>query len=129
MALNSGQIVRKPDATIDRNFFLPPNLVELQYKVVESYDDDSPITLVDETGAPLPPVAAPFNTPTEDGGFGTPADTVLPVENKLPVPGRPTLISETIRTTPGGNIVIDAVLEIPDIPGITEVDVRVSKVL
>lgn len=128
MGINSGQVVKKPDITIDPNFFLPPNLSEVEYKVEQIFGDDSPQDLVDENGEVVV-LVEPFNAVTEDGSFGTLGDSIQVAEDKLPVPGKPTLVSQTTRATPGGNIVIDVVLDVPDIPGIQEVDIRISKIL
>jgi hypothetical protein len=128
MTITSGQVITTPDVTIEQSFFLPPGLVNVTHKFEEQLGDDSPPDVVDDAGNVVV-LDEPFNAIAEDGSYATVADISLPVESKLPVPGRPTVLSETVRVTPGGNVVIDVVLEVPDIVGVTEVDVRIGKVL
>jgi hypothetical protein len=37
------------------------------------------------------------------------------------------VISETIRTAPDGTSLVDVVIEVQDIPGIQQIDVKVTK--
>lgn len=116
MAISNRDIVEKQPVVLDPNFFLPPNVVDVRY--INDQDtagfygsdtvDDSDETVLED------PIVDP------DDGTTTP--------NVIDAPTTMTIISQTVRVNPDGAFVVDVVIEVEDIPGIANYDVRLTKV-
>ena len=63
----------------------------------------------------------------ESGPEGVDDDGGVPRE-EMATPLVTGIISQTIRTSPGGNQVVDIVIEVEDIPGAINYDYRIAKV-
>lgn len=63
------------------------------------------------------------------GGTGGSADFPFPqgtTPGVLP-PTSFTVISQQVRIAPDGGLVVDVILEFPDVPGVDHIDVRIAK--
>ena len=116
MTLNQNQIIAVPVIEIDPSNFLPPGVLNLRYTNTappsSSYtlpEDPTLITPSDPSQPPLPPT---------DGGSKPPA---------LRPPATCTVVSQTVRVVADGSFVVDLVLDVEDVPGVTNYDVRVTK--
>lgn len=100
---------------LDPNFFLPPGVVDLRYVNDQDtdglYPDDDPTEAVDP-----------------DTGENTDGDiNVGDVNTALAPPANITIISQTVRPVSGGSYVVDVVIDVEDVPGVTNYETRLSK--
>lgn len=124
MTLNTGNVVKKPAVVIDPNFFVPPNVIDIRYKNETDFNGT-------EINSP-----ARYTTPESEGEFDNLVEgdeigydfPVEPVDDSLPVPSNITVISQSPHLGPGGAVLVDLVIDIPDMPGVTDVDVRVTRI-
>jgi hypothetical protein len=126
MTINTGQIVQKPETTLTGHFFLPPNVVDLRYKTEEEIradeQTDDPEATTEVPGAEEPVV---IEVPT--GEFTDPLGTP-PATPEIPAPDWMTVISQSVKIGNDGTTLVDVIIEVQDIPGVTTVDVAVTKV-
>ena len=115
MADSTRNVASTQPAVLDPNFFLPPNVVDLRYLNDNDtdglYPDDD---LVDDTES--------------DSGLPADGDSTVsdPTASLLP-PANITIVSQTVRPVSGGNYVVDVVIDVEDVPGITSYETRLSK--
>lgn len=94
---------------LDPRFFKPPNVIDIRdanSRDGSDYYDDGP----------------------GDSGGGTGSDPIVDPEIEIPRP--PTsfeVVGQIVRTQPDGSQVVDVTLEVPDMPGVKEYEVRVAK--
>jgi hypothetical protein len=127
MTINTGQIIQRPTTTVDGNFFIPPGVVDLRYKTEEEIraedannDDPSPENSTPESAPEFEVVdvsAAPFAE-----GTGTP-----PANPEIPAPDWLTVVSQTVKFSNDGTSLVDVIIEVQDIPGVSLIDVAVTK--
>lgn len=111
------------DKGLDPSFFLPPNVIDLRYSNTNGDSADG-----EEDGGPEPldTESPPMGEVLNDEGFG---DLSSPeVAAALPIPEGLTIVSQTVRTKPGGGYVVDVVVDVTDMPGIENFDLAVTKV-
>lgn len=126
-------IIQTPPVTLDPRLFVPDGVIDIGVKSTE-IDPDNP------TANPLDDEEITENGSGTDVGTGddggdspvyTPPTNDVPAENgesdALPVPQSINIVSQTIRIAPDGSSLVDVVIEIDDIPGVTNFDVRVTK--
>lgn len=99
--VSNRQVTQKPDVQIDPNNFLPPGLMGVDYKPLQT-PNDSAVSSID--------IVAASDT------SGQPVDF-----SEIYV------VSQTLRAGPGGQWVVDVVLAVPDKKGIASWDVRLAK--
>lgn len=107
--ISSGRIVKKPAITIDPNFLLPPGLIDVTQRDVETEELEYDGEEVTES-----------NEEVVDAGYVDP-DHLETTQTFL-------VVNETVRVLPDGSSVVDLIVELDDIPGITNYEARVTKV-
>lgn len=122
--IKTTNIIQAPEVVLNPVFFLPPDVVDVRvgdsYKLSEddgvTYDDvvDSDGVLSDED---LAVESGSVDTVDEDGEGG----------EVLPTPQWMTIIEQQVRISTDGKAVIDVVIELEDVSGTTEYDIRVTK--
>lgn len=90
---------------VDRNFYIPDGLESVEYDSNDPTDDSAAEAVVGSS---------------EGGEAGGEGAGVL-------VPDRLKIISQTLRTNKGGEMVVDVVVEVPDVKGVIKYDLRVTK--
>lgn len=126
-------IIRTPEVTIDPRLFVPTSVLGISVKSSEIDPDlPTPNPADDED-------ISDSTSPSGDTGSGDGSDVVyeppsnndIPAESgevdKLPTPQTLTIVSQTIRIAPDGSSLVDVVIEVEDIPGVSNYDVRVTK--
>lgn len=108
-----------PETTvIDPRFDVPEGLASFVYEETTNPDDvvTSPVSNVDVieiyTGEP-----SIEETDSDDYTHDAP-----------PVPQEFSILSQTIHMSPDGRQLVDVEIEVEDIPGVVQIDVRVTKV-
>ena len=117
-------VKRTPVRELDPNFFLPPNVVDMRYVNSEEQEQDSELVR-SETGEVLQvsyDAADPSELGTDDQETDLDPLTVL-----LPTPDSLTLVSQNVRVTADGKFVVDVVLDVADVTGAVNYEVRVTK--
>jgi len=117
MTTSGNSVTAKPPIKIDPNFTLPPNIINTEFinpdDVVrsESRGDDGEIVTVsyDENSQPDEPL-----------GDSDVADTLYP-------PSTVTVIEQQVRALSGGNYAVDVIIEVEDVAGAEEYEVRLTK--
>ena len=108
------------DIVVDPNFFFPPGIIDMRYE-----QKDIGITN-DSNTAP--------NQSAELFGSAIPVDYTLnatPVEftsNSLLPPPSFIVISQNVKLDTSGKSVVDVVIEVPDINGVTQIGARMTKI-
>jgi hypothetical protein len=122
--IKSTNVINAPEVVLNPVFFLPPDVVDVRVgtssEPVEedgvTYDDvidaDDVITDEDLATDPGPEV------PVDDDGEGA---------EVLPTPQWMNIIDQQVRIAPDGKAVVDVVIELEDVSGATEYDVRITK--
>ena len=115
MTDSTRNIASSQPSVIDPNFFLPPGVVDLRYVNDQDtdglYSDDDPEEVTDpDTGEPT------------DGDIN-----VGDVTTALAPPANITIVSQSVRPLSGGSYVVDVVIEVEDVPGVTNYETRLSK--
>lgn len=113
MASNS---VKPTETVLDPTFFIPEGVSEFVYS------DSTPSQATDQE----------VDTSISDEG---PGDDVYLTDDSdardeivlLDAPDELTVVSQTVRTGPGGQQVIDIVCEIADVPGASNYEVHITK--
>jgi hypothetical protein len=110
-------IIRTPEVTVDPRLFVPEGVIDMSVKSPE-IDPDNPVDVpdIDEGVAPGEIIS--------DAG----ADNISNLEDfTLPTPNSVTVVEQTMRFGPDGRAVVDVVIEVEDVPGISNYDVRTTK--
>lgn len=112
-SISSGRIVQKPEVVLDPNLFLPPGVTGMRLETLEERGRKSP--------------------GSSSGGDDTSIDSEYTYDNpdldtSLRPPAWLKLISQTVRTGPTGIQVVDVVIEVEDVPGVTDYQPRVTKI-
>lgn len=122
--IKTTNVIKAPEIVLDPTFFLPPDVVDVRVGNTSdpaeedgvTYDDivdvDDVIISDDDLANPGPEV------PTDDDGEGA---------ELLPTPQWMNIIDQQVRIAPDGRAVVDVVIELEDITGATEYDVRMTK--
>jgi hypothetical protein len=109
-------IIRTPEVTVDPRLFVPEGVIDMNAKSPEIDPDnpvDVPVELIDEVGEII---------------SDAPADNISNLEDfTLPTPNSVTVVEQTMRFGPDGRAVVDVVIEVEDVPGISNYDVRTTK--
>lgn len=127
-------IIRTPEVTLDPRLFIPDGVIDIGVKSSE-IDPDLPTPNPDDTEDLDATSGNSTDTPgTGDGGevvYTPPTNNDIPTEggdvDRLPTPQTLVIVSQTIRIAPDGSSLVDVVVEVEDIPGVTNYDVRVTK--
>lgn len=106
------------DKEIDPRFFLPPNVTGVTYKGQEQVSSDAPV----QSGTDVT-VTVDF---ASDDSVGE-APSGYEDEERLLPPDTVVVISQTARVVPGGNTVVDIVIDVEDSPRVSQYEVRVTK--
>jgi len=106
---------------LDPSFFLPPNVIDLRYTSPTTGEVDGEVE------------GGPESQNADSEPVNEVPDTVeitdLTPESSsfLPVPETFTVISQTVRTKPGGGYTVDVVVDVGDLPGVENFDLAVTK--
>lgn len=116
--INSGQIVQKPPTTIDPRFPLPPGVIGVRTQDRDESDVYSTAELEGSStyGGTIDPGEVIFEDGAED-----------PRTRGLLAPQYITLVSQMSRTGPDGRQVVDVIIDVAEVAGATDYDVRISK--
>lgn len=125
--ISTANVIKTPEVVLNPVFFLPPDVIDVRVggssEPVEedgvTYDDiiDADDALVDgstDNGG----ISDTPNIPTDDDGEGA---------EVLPTPQWMNIIDQQVRIAPDGKAVVDVVIELEDVTGATEYDVRMTK--
>lgn len=113
-SINSDQVVTKPPLNLDPNFYVPAGLINVTNKPQDDVDDD-----LDRTPTI---VDANLIFPTSVDPTTTGDTTSLAVPQKVSV-----VSPQNVRTLANGTTVVDVYIDVEDIPGITNYEVRITK--
>lgn len=122
--IKTTNIIQAPEVILNPVFFLPPDVIDVRVSDTSdpmeedsvSYDDIIDIDDVLSDGD-LATSSGPENIADEDGEGG----------EVLPTPQWMTIIDQQVRIAPDGKAVVDVVIELEDVSGTSEYDVRVTK--
>jgi hypothetical protein len=127
--ISTANVIKTPEVVLNPVFFLPPDVVDVR---VEDTSDPT-----EEDGVTYDDVIDADDALTEDGSStddGTVVDTPnIPLDDDgegaevLPTPQWMQIIDQQVRIAPDGKAVVDVVIELEDVTGATEYDVRMTK--
>lgn len=114
-AISSGNIIQEPLTTIDPRFFSPPGVIDVRPRTI----DESPGVYSVDEGATFSvnEDITPAGTVNDPGGTLT----------RLTVPSYITVVEQVVRFNPDGTQVVDVTVEVEDVEGATNYDVKVAK--
>jgi hypothetical protein len=115
MAINQNNIVAVPPVEIDPNFYLPEGVTNVHYATIDTSGGGEPIEGPDGTmQVVMYDLITDIITPILGPPDLRPPDTCI-------------VTSQTVRVASDGRFVVDVLLEIEDILGVADYDVRVTK--
>lgn len=119
--MSTNNYIIPPQQEIDNTFYIPPGLSRFEYPPLIISDDED---VVDDTQVEINDVVQPIGEVVVD----TTAPVIdVPATTALPVPDGLTIVSQTLRTGPSGVQVVDVEVDVPDIQGINQFDIRATK--
>lgn len=107
---------------IDPRFFLPPGVVDLEYRDGVEASSDTP-----DDASQNEIVVDPIDIVDYDEATGFDLDAPTSAEGTLPPPDFITLVSQTARVNSGGGTVVDVIIDVQNVPGAASFEVRVTK--
>lgn len=127
--ISTANVIKTPEVVLNPVFFLPPDVVDVRVSDTSdpaeedgvTYDDviDADDVLTDGSSTNEDDgVSDTPNIPTDDDGEGA---------EVLPTPQWMQIIDQQVRIAPDGKAVVDVVIELEDVTGATEYDVRITK--
>lgn len=117
-------VKHSPPLELDPNFFLPPNVIDMRYVNTEE-DSDSGLVRTESGEVTSVTYDEVDSTDFQEDSESTDGDSE---ESTLPTPDSLTLVSQEVRVTADGKFVVDVVLEVADVSGAANYEVRVTKV-
>jgi len=118
----SGKNVTSTDEIVlDPQFFLPPGIVGTRVLTPDEIAQRAGSYVEEEVEATFD-----YQDDVEGEEFFDPGFTI---DNPalLDAPSSVTIVSQTVRETAGGQSVVDVVIEVNDVPGVTEYQIRETK--
>lgn len=115
MTINSNSIVTQPPVKIDPNFALPPGITEVVYNT-----DDGPEVSIDDDDEDITVTLFTDEEPTMT------AD--VPMTELQPPLFAQIVLPQKLYVSSDGRFAVDIIMEVDDVLGATNYDVRVSKV-
>jgi hypothetical protein len=114
-------IIRTPEVTVDPRLFVPDGVIDVQAKSTE-IDPDNPVDVpeldvVDETTGE----GVIYDSFDDAGRDSTDNDT-------LPAPQSIEVVQQDVKFGPDGSVLVDVIIAVEEAPGITDYEVRVTKV-
>ena len=123
--ISTANVIQTPPVVLNPQFFLPPDVIDVRVGDSAEPVEDDGITYDDVidaddvlTDGSTPDVPDTPNVPTDDDGEGA---------EVLPTPQWMNIIDQQVRIAPDGKAVVDVVIELEDVTGATEYDVRITK--
>jgi hypothetical protein len=128
--ISTANVIKTPEVILNPQFFLPPDVIDVRVADTSdpsqedgvTYDDviDADDVLADgsDDSSIDGGVSDTPNIPSDDDGEGA---------EVLPTPQWMNIIDQQVRIAPDGKAVIDVVIELEDVTGATEYDVRMTK--
>lgn len=126
--IKTTNVIKAPEAVLHPTFFLPPDVIDMRVADTSDPSEGDGVTFDDivDVDDVLSDDALGFedgisdtpNISTDDDGEGV---------EVLPTPQWMTIIDQQVRIAPDGKAVIDVVIELEDVTGATEYDVRMTK--
>lgn len=107
--------VQKTVKTLPNSFYIPDGVTEFEYGDVDDVFVDGDTT-TDENVSDLSDILVDYDV-----------SVVLP-DNLIPIPENVTILSQTMRTAPGGQQVVDLIIQVDDIDGVDHFEPRATKV-
>lgn len=114
MTESTRSVVTAEPVVLDPNFFAPPGVVDVRY----INDDETDGLYVDDSEGDVSGVDAEvLDDPVVDsqpGGLEPPANI--------------TIVSQTVKVAADGKFVVDVVIDVDDMPGVSSYETRLTKV-
>lgn len=111
--------------TVDPNFSIPPGVVDMGYSDPLS-DETSQVERSAESGEIVAVTYDEVAPSEEETGLDDSVKNDQPI-SYIPTPDYMTVVSQTTRQTSDGRYVVDVVLEVEDLPGVSGYEVGISK--
>lgn len=123
--ISTANVIKTPEVVLNPVFFLPPDVIDVRVGDTSDPTEEDGVTYDDVVeaddvivdGSDDSVVDTP-NIPIDDDGEGAEA---------LPTPQWMTIIDQQVRIAPDGKAVVDVVIELEDVTGATEYDIRMTK--
>ena len=108
-------MANKDEIYVDPNFFLPPNVYDFRYSEKQNGNDTPEVDTQQSEEVIV--------NPDGDGTtYSNPESTAF-----LLIPESISVVSQTVKAAAGGGYLVDLVIEIPDMNGVENFDVAVTK--
>lgn len=120
--IKTTNVIQAPEVVLNPAFFLPPDVIDVRVADTSDPAEEDGVTYddvvdADDVLAEDPIVDTP-EIPVDDDGEGA---------EMLPTPQWMNIIDQQVRIAPDGKAVVDVVIELEDVSGATEYDVRITK--
>ena len=101
----STSIVQKGTTQVDQQFFVPPNIIDVKQEEIDDIREQTDYANDEDD--------------VEEGGETT--------REGIPAPSWIKIIRQTVRAKKGGGVVVDVIIEVEDVDGVSEYEKRLSK--
>jgi hypothetical protein len=124
--ISTSNVIKTPEVVLHPAFFLPPDVIDVRVADTSdpsqedgvTYDDVIEADDVIDGSSDSGGISDTPNVSTDDDGEGV---------EVLPTPQWMTIVDQQVRIAPDGKAVVDVVIELEDVTGATEYDVRITK--
>jgi hypothetical protein len=117
--ISTSNVIKNPDVILNPVFFLPPDVIDVRVGDTSDPSEEDGVTYDDVVESSDVLVDDTPNIPIDDDGEGA---------EVLPTPQWMNIIDQQVRIAPDGKAVVDVVIELEDVTGATEYDIRMTKV-
>lgn len=128
--ISTANVIKTPEVVLNPQFFLPPDVVDVRVADTSDPSEEDGVTYDDVIDADDALADGSDDSSTDGGVSDTPS---IPSDDDgegaevLPTPQWMNIIDQQVRIAPDGKAVIDVVIELEDVTGATEYDVRMTK--
>jgi hypothetical protein len=116
--ISTSNVIKTPEVVLNPAFFLPPDVIDVRVADTSDPSQEDEVTYDDVVDVDDILVEDTPNVSIDDDGEGG---------EILPTPQWMTIIEQQVRISTDGTAVVDVIIELEDVTGATEYDVRVTK--
>lgn len=124
--ISTANVIKTPEVVLHPTFFVPSDVVDVRVQDISDPSEEDGVTYDDVIDA-----VDVIDGSTDDSGISDTPNVSTDDDGEgvevLPTPQWMSIVSQQVRISPDGKAVVDVVIELEDVTGATEYDVRITK--